>query len=101
MMCSVLALNTASYGASVGHRAWLTSSRSGGGVLGSGMVLDHVRALPDQVRQVRGEVHRVLAGAAADLEDAAAVREHGAQHRQDRVAVALRTGREGLVHRWE
>jgi hypothetical protein len=42
-------------------------------------------------------VHGVLSGAAADLEHAAAVGEAAAQRRQDRLAVALAGGGEGLV----
>ena len=51
-----------------------------------------VAALPAQPRHRRGEVHRVLAGAAADLQHLARVREVLAQHRQDRLAVALAGG---------
>ena len=52
------------------------------------MVVRQVGRLPLQVRQGGGEVDRVLAGAAADFQDAATRREVGAQDREDGVAVA-------------
>jgi hypothetical protein len=47
------------------------------------VVLGQVGGLPAQVRQRPGEVHGVLAGAAADLEDVAAVGEVLAQDGED------------------
>ena len=52
------------------------------------MVVDQVGRLPLQVRQRGGEVDGVLAGAAADFEDAARVREVDAKNPKDGVAVA-------------
>jgi hypothetical protein len=57
-----------------------------------------IGALPDEVRQRRREVDRVLAGAAADFQHASAIGEALAQHREDRFAIALAGRREGLVH---
>lgn len=55
----------------------------------SRQVLGTVRWLPDEVRQVAREVHGVLTGAAADLEDLTGVCECSAQHVEDRMLVAL------------
>ena len=52
------------------------------------MVVRQVGRLPLQVRQGGGEVHGVLAGAAADFQDAATRREVSAQDCEDGVAVA-------------
>jgi hypothetical protein len=76
--------------------------------LGSAASSSHIRipaqilvafgALPGQVRQRGGEVDRVLAGAAADLQHARPVGEAFAQHREDRLAVAIAGGSVGLLH---
>jgi hypothetical protein len=62
------------------------------------VVLGQVGGLPAQVRQRPGEVHGVLAGAAADLEDVAAVGEVLAQDGEDGVAVAVAGGGVWAVH---
>src|SRR5690606_28608193 len=51
---------------------------------------------PLQPRQRRGEVHRMLAGAAADLQHLPGTAEMAAQHLEDRAGVALAGGRERL-----
>jgi hypothetical protein len=65
----------------------------------AGQVRRDVGALPDEVRQRRREMNRVLAGAAADLEHAAPVGEALVQQCEDRLAVAFAGRREGLFHR--
>ena len=57
-----------------------------------------VARLPAQVRQRGAEIHRVLAGSAADFQHAAAVAEHLAQHGEDGLAVLLAGFGAGFVH---
>ena len=78
MMCSVLALNTASAAATRPRmhrarraravRADSAAPRSADAFGERRQILRHLARLPGELRQVRGEMHRVLAGAAADLE---------------------------------
>ena len=61
-------------------------------------VVRTVAALPCQPRHRGGEMHRVLAGAAADLQHAARGAQVALQHFQDRPLVALARRREGFGH---
>ena len=62
------------------------------------VVLRHIAGLPDEKRQRRAEEHRVLAGAAADFQDAPAIREGVAQDREDGLAVPLAGGGKLSAH---
>ena len=53
-----------------------------------------VGRLPGEVRQVRGEIGRMLAGAARDLQHGPCGRQDPAQHGEDRIAVARDRGRQ-------
>ncbi len=97
-MCSVLAVKIASAD-STGH-GWLrTSISSAGSKFGVSLAREPfpqtcqvgagVAGLPEKVRQMRREVHGVLAGAAADFEDLATAPQRVSQDREDRAFVAL------------
>ena len=99
MMCSVLALKIASTGAT-GQGCSRTSSASGARRFGGTLQTDalgerrqqrrHLARLPGELRQVRGEVHGVLSGAAADLEHACGCAANSLpQHLEDRPLVAF------------
>ena len=62
------------------------------------MVFTQVTCLPLQMKQVAAEIHRMLSGAAADLEHVARLLQHPAKHCENRIAVALAGFRKRLVH---
>ena len=51
------------------------------------MIAGQVAGMPVQVRQRRGEIHRVLAGAAADFQDLVRTGKLASQYRKDGVTV--------------
>src|SRR5690606_3668089 len=61
----------------------------------AGVPVRKVAGVPGELRQRGGEVHGVLAGAAADLEHRVAVAEPALEHGEDRFAIAFAGGREG------
>jgi hypothetical protein len=98
----IMLMHTIASAASTGHGA-VTSSASGGRRLGSAASSRHaamlargvgvgVGRLPGQRRHAGGEVHRVLAGAAGDLQHQAAAGQDLVEDLEDRVAVAQRRG---------
>jgi hypothetical protein len=97
-ICTVLALKTASTGPT-GQSASSTSRAMGARTLASpasssqgldtGVVDRQFAGAPGQVRQRRAEMDGVLAGAAGDLQDLAAVGESFMQYGEDRLAVLL------------
>ena len=99
MMCSVLALNTPSTAADrpglaahvqlEGGVRRLAPPSDAHPLLQPGEIFGGIGRLPGEPGEMAGEVHGMLPGAAADLEDVAAAGECRGDDRKDRILVAL------------